>query len=39
VRAQDDVAEARWFKPAEVPYRNIAFLGVRRLLRDYLRRR
>ena len=38
VRAQDDVAEARWFKPAEIPYRHIAFVGVRRLLRDYLRR-
>lgn len=38
VRAQDDVAEARWFRVRDVPYRQIAFRGVRRLLRDYFRR-
>ena len=36
VRAQDDVAEARWFDTREIPYRRIAFVGVRRLLRDYV---
>ena len=38
VRAQDDVAEVRWFRPRELPYGEIAFRGVRRLLRDYFRR-
>jgi len=38
VRAQDDVAEVRWFRPREIPYREIAFVGVRRLLRDYFSR-
>jgi 8-oxo-dGTP diphosphatase len=33
VRAQDDVAEVRWFRVRDVPYREIAFTGVRRLLR------
>jgi ADP-ribose pyrophosphatase YjhB (NUDIX family) len=38
VRAHDDVAEARWFPVARVPYRRIAFPSVRRLLRAYLGR-
>jgi ADP-ribose pyrophosphatase YjhB (NUDIX family) len=38
VRARDDVAEVRWFRVRDVPYRQIAFRGVRRLLRDYFGR-
>jgi ADP-ribose pyrophosphatase YjhB (NUDIX family) len=38
IRARDDVAEVRWFRVRDVPYRDIAFPGVRRLLRDYLRK-
>lgn len=32
----DDVAEARWFPPRAVPYRAIAFRGLRKVLRAYL---
>ncbi|HET7340285.1 MAG TPA: NUDIX domain-containing protein [Methylomirabilota bacterium] len=35
-RASDDVSEARWFALCEVPLRDIAFPGLRRLLRRYL---
>jgi len=38
LRAQDDVAEVRWFPVRELPYREIAFPSVRRLLRDYFSR-
>src|SRR5262245_54462798 len=38
VRAEDDVAEVRWFRPREVPYREIAFPGLRRLLRGYFKK-
>jgi ADP-ribose pyrophosphatase YjhB (NUDIX family) len=33
----DDVAEARWFPREEAPLARIAFPGLRRLLRNYLR--
>ena len=33
VRAADDVSEARWFAIARLPWRAIAFPGMRRLLR------
>ena len=36
VRPADDVSEARWFRRGEIPYRQIAFPGVRRLVRRYL---
>jgi ADP-ribose pyrophosphatase YjhB (NUDIX family) len=36
VTAADDVAEARWFPVRRVPYREIAFPALRRLLRRYL---
>jgi ADP-ribose pyrophosphatase YjhB (NUDIX family) len=36
VRASDDVSEARWFRSDALPFREIAFPGVRRLLRRYL---
>ena len=32
----DDVSEARWFKRNEIPYRQIAFPALRRLVRRYL---
>jgi ADP-ribose pyrophosphatase YjhB (NUDIX family) len=35
--AADDVAEARWFPVAAVPFRSIAFPSLRRALRTYLR--
>jgi len=35
-RAADDVAEARWFPKGQVPFREIAFPSIRRLLRRYL---
>jgi 8-oxo-dGTP diphosphatase len=38
VRPADDVSEARWFRRTEIPYRRIAFPGVRRMLRRYLER-
>jgi ADP-ribose pyrophosphatase YjhB (NUDIX family) len=38
VRPADDVSEARWFPLRAVPYRMIAFVGLRRALRRYLRR-
>jgi len=38
MRAQDDVTEVRWFRVRDVPYRQIAFGGVRRLLRRYFTR-
>lgn len=38
VRAQDDVAEVRWFSPRDLPYGQIAFRGLRRLLRAYFPR-
>jgi len=36
MRAADDVAEVRWFALARVPWRGIAFPGLRRLLRRVL---
>ena len=39
LRAADDVSELRWFRLRDVPYRRIAFPGVRRLLRRHLRQR
>jgi 8-oxo-dGTP diphosphatase len=33
LRAADDVAEVRWFPLERVPWRGIAFVGLRRLLR------
>ncbi len=36
LRPADDVAEARWFAPGRIPYREIAFPAMRRLLRAYL---
>ncbi|MCL6640467.1 MAG: NUDIX hydrolase [Candidatus Rokubacteria bacterium] len=36
IRVSDDVGEARWFPLRAVPYRAIAFPGLRRLLRRYL---
>lgn len=36
IRVSDDVDEARWFPLRAVPYRAIAFPGLRRLLRRYL---
>lgn len=35
-RPADDVAEARWFPEGRVPFREIAFVSVRRLLRRYI---
>lgn len=35
-RPADDVAEARWFPEGRVPFREIAFASVRRLLRRYI---
>lgn len=39
VTAADDVGEARWFALAGVPWREIRFPGMRRLLRAHLRER
>jgi ADP-ribose pyrophosphatase YjhB (NUDIX family) len=36
LRPADDVAEARWFPEGQVPFREIAFPSLRRLLRRYL---
>ena len=36
MRAADDVAEVRWFALARVPWRGIAVVGLRRLLRRVL---
>jgi ADP-ribose pyrophosphatase YjhB (NUDIX family) len=36
VRADDDVSELRWFPVDRVPYRAIAFAGLRRLVRRAL---
>jgi ADP-ribose pyrophosphatase YjhB (NUDIX family) len=36
MRAADDVSEVRWFPLARVPWRAIAFPGLRRLLRKVL---
>ncbi|HXG17220.1 MAG TPA: NUDIX hydrolase [Calidithermus sp.] len=36
ISTADDVSEARWFPLRAVPYRAIAFPGLRRLLRRYL---
>lgn len=38
LRATDDVSEVRWFVPREIPYREIAFSGLRKFLRSYFRR-
>jgi ADP-ribose pyrophosphatase YjhB (NUDIX family) len=35
VRPADDVSEARWFPRRALPYREIAFAGLRRLLRAW----
>jgi ADP-ribose pyrophosphatase YjhB (NUDIX family) len=37
-RPADDVSEARWFPRQRVPWRQIAFPGLRRLLRRVIRR-
>jgi 8-oxo-dGTP diphosphatase len=39
LRPSDDVAELRWFRTAQVPWRSIAFSALRRALRAYLRDR
>jgi 8-oxo-dGTP diphosphatase len=36
VHAEDDVSEVRWFPKHAIPYRHIAFPGLRRLLRQHL---
>lgn len=36
IRPADDVSEVRWFPRRAIPYREIAFPGLRRLLRAYL---
>ena len=36
IRAADDVSEVRWFRYRAIPYREIAFPAMRRLLRAYL---
>ena len=36
IRPADDVAEARWFARARIPYERIAFPGLRRLLRQWV---
>jgi len=36
IRPADDVSEVRWFSRRAIPYREIAFPGLRRLLRAYL---
>jgi hypothetical protein len=36
IRPADDVSEVRWFPRRAIPYRQIAFPGLRRLLRAYL---
>jgi ADP-ribose pyrophosphatase YjhB (NUDIX family) len=38
VRAEDDVSDVRWFRPRDVPFREIAFPNLRRLLRRHLAR-
>ena len=38
-RAASDVSEVRWFPRDRLPFRRIAFPGLRRALRAYLRRR
>ena len=35
-RAADNMADARWFPKGRVPFREIAFPSIRRLLRRYL---
>ena len=36
LRPGDDVSEARWFRRRAIPYREIAFPGLRRLLRRWV---
>jgi ADP-ribose pyrophosphatase YjhB (NUDIX family) len=36
MRAQDDVSEVRWFEATAIPWQEIAFPGLRRLLRRAL---
>jgi hypothetical protein len=36
LRPGDDVSELQWFDPREVPWRSVAFPGMRGLLRRYL---
>jgi hypothetical protein len=36
LRPGDDVSEARWFRREAIPYRAIAFPGLRRFLRRFL---
>jgi len=36
LRPGDDVSEARWFQRRAIPYREIAFPGLRRLLRRWV---
>jgi len=38
MRAADDVSELRWFNVDKIPYRQIAFPAVRRVLCRYLAR-
>jgi 8-oxo-dGTP diphosphatase len=37
MRAGDDVSEVRWFQMTQVPWRQISFSGLRRLLRTVVR--
>lgn len=34
--ASDDVSDARWFAPAEVPWRELAFESTAKMLREWL---
>jgi ADP-ribose pyrophosphatase YjhB (NUDIX family) len=36
MRAADDVSELRWFPLDKIPYRQIAFPSIRKILRHYL---
>ena len=36
LRASDDISTLRWFERTQIPWRQIAFPGLRRLLRRYL---
>ena len=39
LRAADDVSEVRWFPLTRLPFREIGFPAMRRVVRDYARRR
>jgi len=36
--AQDDVSDARWFSPAEIPWDELAFESTAQVLREWVRR-